>query len=141
VNTIRSRTKSLRRRVACAFTLRPTPVREALVIVQHATVIAWQRRRFRDHGTRLTRAGRRGRPAVARELRRLIRTMSRANPTWGSQRIAAKLAKLGISVAKSTVEKYRIRARRPPSPTWRAFLALGGHPKPASDGQLKTGQS
>ncbi len=65
----------------------------------------------------------RGRPAIAKELRQLIRTMSRANPSWGAQRIAAELAKLGIEVAKSTVEKYRIRVRRPPSPTWRAFLA------------------
>ena len=29
---------------------------------------------------------------------------------------------LGIDVAKSTVEKYRVRPRKPPSPTWRAFL-------------------
>lgn len=32
------------------------------------------------------------------------------------------MAKLGISVTKSTVDKYRIRVRKPPSPTWRAFL-------------------
>jgi hypothetical protein len=25
-------------------------------------------------------------------------------------------------VAKSTIEKYRVRRRSPPSPTWRAFL-------------------
>ncbi len=29
---------------------------------------------------------------------------------------------VGIEVAKSTVERYRIRRRRPPSATWRAFL-------------------
>jgi putative transposase len=29
---------------------------------------------------------------------------------------------LGIQVAKATVEKYIVRTRRPPSPTWRAFL-------------------
>jgi putative transposase len=32
------------------------------------------------------------------------------------------LRKLGIPVAKSTVEKYRVRPRRPASPAWRAFL-------------------
>ncbi len=32
--------------------------REALVIVQPRTVIAWQRKRFRDHWTRLSRRGR-----------------------------------------------------------------------------------
>jgi transposase InsO family protein len=33
-----------------------------------------------------------------------------------------ELRKLGITVAKSTVEKYRVRYRYPPSPSWRAFL-------------------
>jgi hypothetical protein len=33
-----------------------------------------------------------------------------------------ELQKLGIRVAKSTVEKYRPRVRKPPSPTWKAFL-------------------
>jgi putative transposase len=32
------------------------------------------------------------------------------------------LGKLGIAVAKSTVDKYRLRSSKPPSPTWRAFL-------------------
>jgi putative transposase len=34
-----------------------------------------------------------------------------------------ELRKLGITVAKSTVEKYRPRVRQPPLPTWKAFLA------------------
>jgi putative transposase len=33
-----------------------------------------------------------------------------------------ELRKLGIKVAKSTVEKYRVRSPKPPSPTWKAFL-------------------
>jgi hypothetical protein len=45
-----------------------------------------------------------------------------SNPTWGSPKIVAELSKLGIKVAKSTVEKYRPRERKPPSPTWRTFL-------------------
>lgn len=44
------------------------------------------------------------------------------NPTWGSPRIVGELAKLGITVTKSTVDKYRVCVRNPPSPTWRAFL-------------------
>jgi transposase InsO family protein len=48
--------------------------------------------------------------------------MSRANPTWGSPRIVGELRKLGIEVAKSTMENYRFRPRKPPSPTWKAFL-------------------
>ena len=95
--------------------------RDALVFVQPSTVIAWQRRRFRDHWARLSRRAPE-RPAVAKEIRDIIRRMSMANPSWGSPRIAGELAKLGIQVAKATVEKYMVRPRKLPSPTWRAFL-------------------
>ena len=52
----------------------------------------------------------------------LVRKISVANPRWGSPRIQGELRKLGIEVAKSTIKKYRLRHRKPPSPTWRAFL-------------------
>ena len=94
----------------------------ALAFVQPRTVIVWQRKRFRDHWRRLSQQGKPGRPAIAKEVRALIRDMWRANPTWGSPRIVGELRKLGINVAKSTVEKYRGRARKPPSPTWKTFL-------------------
>ena len=48
--------------------------------------------------------------------------MSRGNPLWGAPRIVGELGKIGIDVAKSTVEKYMVRHRKPPSPTWRVFL-------------------
>jgi len=96
--------------------------REVVVFVQPATVIAWQRQRFREHWARLSRTGRPGRPAITKEVRELIREVSGANPRWGSPRIQGELRKLGIAVAKSTIEKYRVRLRRPPSPSWRAFL-------------------
>jgi putative transposase len=59
---------------------------------------------------------------VAQEIRELIQAMWQANPTWGSPRIVGELHKLGIDVAKSTVETYRVRRCKPPSPTWKAFL-------------------
>jgi len=96
--------------------------RDALVFVQPETVIAWRRKKFREYWRRLSRAGKCGRPAVGKELHDLIRRMSTANPLWGAPRIVGELSKIGIDVAKSTVEKYMIRRRRPPSPTWRAFL-------------------
>jgi putative transposase len=95
---------------------------KALTFVQPCTVITWQKKRFRDHWRHLSQSGRRGRPAVAKECRDLIRDMSRANPLWGSPRLVGELRKLGIDVAKSTVEKYRVRPRKPPSPSWKAFL-------------------
>ena len=48
--------------------------------------------------------------------------MWNSNPTWGKPRIQAELAKLGIHVSDSTVAKYRPKRRKPPSPTWKAFL-------------------
>jgi hypothetical protein len=48
--------------------------------------------------------------------------MSEANPSWGSPRIVGELRKLGIDVAKSIVDKYRVRTGQTPSPTWKAFL-------------------
>ena len=49
----------------------------ALAIVQPATVVRWHREGFKRFWTRRSRAGRRGRPALERELVGLIRKMSR----------------------------------------------------------------
>ena len=94
----------------------------ALAFVKPCTVIAWQRQRFRDHWRRLSQRGTPGRPRIVKELRELIQAMWQANPTWGSPRIVGELHKLGIDVAKSTVETYRVRPPRPSSPTWKSFL-------------------
>ncbi|HKE89029.1 MAG TPA: integrase core domain-containing protein, partial [Gemmatimonadales bacterium] len=64
----------------------------------------------------------RGRPPVSREVRALIRRMSGANPLWGAPRIHGELLKLGIEVAQSTVAKYLLRSKQPPSQGWRTFL-------------------
>jgi putative transposase len=96
--------------------------REVLIFVQPQTVIAWRRRRFREHWRRLSRPGRPGRPAVSPEVRQLVRRMSLANPLWGSPRLMGELRKIGIDLQKSTVEKHMVRRRKPPSPTWRTFL-------------------
>ena len=49
--------------------------------------------------------------------------MAEANPLWGAPRIHGELLKLGIGVSQATVAKYMPRHRRPPSQTWRTFLA------------------
>ena len=95
---------------------------QALEFVQPRTVIAWQKKRFRVYWRRLSHSGKPGRPTLSKEVRELIRDMWRSNPCWGSPRIVGEMRKLGIDVAKSTVEKYRPKYRRPSSPTWKAFL-------------------
>ena len=48
--------------------------------------------------------------------------MSRANPTWGAPRIHGELLKLGMNIGETSVSKYLVRYRKPPSQTWRTFL-------------------
>ena len=56
------------------------------------------------------------------ELRTLIRQMSAENRLWGAPRIHGELLKLGCEISQSTVAKYMVRRRGPPSQGWRAFL-------------------
>ena len=56
------------------------------------------------------------------EVRDLIRRMCRENPIWGAPRIHGELLKLGIDISESSVSKYMVRCRKPPSQTWRTFL-------------------
>jgi hypothetical protein len=48
--------------------------------------------------------------------------MRKENPLWGAPRIHGELLKLGFDIAESTVSKYMVRHRGPPSQTWRTFL-------------------
>jgi len=48
--------------------------------------------------------------------------MCRENPTWGAPRIHGELLKLGIDIGETSVSKYMVRSRKPPSQTWRTFL-------------------
>jgi len=57
--------------------------RSALAIVKPETVIGWHRKGFRLFWTWKVRRGKPGRPAVSREVRDLIRRISRENPLWG----------------------------------------------------------
>jgi putative transposase len=98
--------------------------RAALVYVQPDTVIRWQRERFRKFWARLSRVnrGRRGRPATAVEIRRLIERMVAANPLWRAPRIHGELTMLGIEISERTVSRILRTLRRPPSQTWKTFL-------------------
>ncbi len=94
-----------------------------LKICKPATVTAWQRKRFRDYWAALSQKKGPGRPPVPKEVQDLIKQLASANIGWGVPRIVGELRKLGIHVAKSTVEKYRVKHPKSPSPTWKAFLA------------------
>jgi putative transposase len=96
--------------------------RSALAVVKPETVVAWHRAGFRLFWTWKVRRGQLGRPIIPREIRDLIRKMCRENPGWGAPRIHGELLKLGIDIGESSVSKYMVRCRKPPSQTWSTFL-------------------
>jgi putative transposase len=94
--------------------------RASLHIVQPDTVVRWHRQGFRCYWHWKSRN--RGRPSIDPEIIQLIRRMCRANPLWGAPRIHGELLKLGIEVCETTVAKYMIKRRGPPSQAWKTFL-------------------
>jgi hypothetical protein len=55
-------------------------------------------------------------------MRVLIRRMSLENPLWSAPGIHGELLKLGFEIAQSSVAKYMVERRGPPSQGWRTFL-------------------
>jgi len=83
-------------------------------VVRPETILRWHRAGFRAYWRWKSR-GQVGRPRVDRDLRDLVRRMSKENPLWGAPRIHGELLKLGFEVAQSTVSKYMAKRRGPPS--------------------------
>jgi len=105
---------------AWLYRLAPT-VLNALAIVKPETVIKWHSAGFRSYWRWKSRRGG-GRPTVPPKVRKLIREMSIANPLWGAPRIHGELLKLGIDVGQTSVAKYMVKRREPPSQGWKTFL-------------------
>jgi transposase InsO family protein len=92
-----------------------------LTIVRPETLIRWHRSGFRCYWRWKSRSlG--GRPQIEARLRALIRRISMDNPLWGAPRIHGELLKLGFEVAQSSVAKYMVKRREPPSQCWRTLL-------------------
>jgi len=94
---------------------------QVLTIVRPETLVRWHRTGFRCYWRWKSRS-RGGRPRIEADLRGLIRRMSIENLLWGAPRIHGELLKLGFEVAQSSVAKYMVKRRGPPSQGWRAFL-------------------
>jgi hypothetical protein len=94
---------------------------QVLTIIQPETLVRWHRAGFRCYWCWKSRPlG--GRPQIDTELRILIRRMSMENPLWGAPRIHGELLKPGFEVAQSSIAKYMVKRRGPPSQGWRTFL-------------------
>jgi len=96
-----------------------------LLIVKPETVLRWHRELFRWHWRRKSEPKRAiGRPRLPTEQVALIRRLASENLSWGTERIRGELLKLGLSVARSTIQRC-LKGRRaagPGSQTWRTFL-------------------
>ena len=91
-------------RIALVWLARWFDWRQALAVLQPATLLRWHRQGFRLFWRWKSRPGR---PRIPAELQALIRQMAQDNPTWGQERIANELLlKLGLQVSPRTVRKY-----------------------------------
>jgi hypothetical protein len=106
--------------LAGLYRLAPTTL-NALAILKPETVMEWHRVGSRSFWRWKSRR-RGGRPTLPPEIRKLIREMSFANPLWGAPRIHGELLKLGIDVGQTSVAKYMVKRRGPPSQGWKTFL-------------------
>src|ERR1035441_9986181 len=93
----------------------------ATQMIQPETILRWRRAGFKVFWRWKSR-NRAGRPKIDRGLRDLIQRMSKENRLWGASRIHGELLMLGFEAAQSTVLKYMVRVRNPPSQTWKTFL-------------------
>jgi transposase InsO family protein len=118
---VRPRLKTTDRLIfVCLYRLFPSLI-DASIVFKPETLLRWHRRGFRLFwrwkSQRVV-----GRPALPADIRSLVRRISRENPLWGAPRIHGELLKLGIEIAQSTVAKYMVRRRGPPSQGWKTFL-------------------
>ena len=98
--------------------------RWSIFLVKPDTILGWHRRLVANHWTYPHRPGR---PSTVTETRATIMRLAQQNPTWGYRRIHGELARLGITIAASTVWSILKRAGIDPAPnrasqTWTEFL-------------------
>jgi len=90
--------------------------RSALVIVKPQTVIAWHREGCRLFWTWKVRRGQPGRPPVPKGCARTDPQNEPRESRFGARPAStAELLKLGIDVGETSVGKYILRKRKPPS--------------------------
>ncbi len=98
--------------------------RWSIFLVRPDTILGWHRRLVANHWTYPHRPGR---PSTAVEIRHTIIRLARENPGWGYRRIHGELARLGITIAASTVWTTLKTAGIDPAPgrtaeSWTTFL-------------------
>jgi putative transposase len=99
--------------------------RDALLLIKPETVLRWHRAGFRLFWRRKSRSAGAREPRLAPDVIALIRRMAAENRLWGAERIRGELLKVGVRVAKRTVQRY-MRGAQPSTPrggqSWATFL-------------------
>lgn len=98
--------------------------RDALLVVKPETVLRWHREGFRLFWRARSGPPEASAPRVSQEVVDLIRRLADENRLWGAERIRGELLKLGIRVAKRTIQKHmrRLRGPRPWGQSWSTFI-------------------
>jgi len=109
---VKPRRPDVATRVSLALLSRLFDWRTSLVVVRPETLIRWHRAGFRLLWRLKSRPGR---PAIAVELRQLIRRMAAENPLWGEERIANEL--LHMALAPGVPDPPQDAAAPPTRPT------------------------
>ncbi len=97
--------------------------RETVLLVKPDTVLRWHRQAFQRFWRWRTRHDQ-PKPRISTETIELIRRMADENRLWGAERVRGELLKLGIRVAKRTVQRY-LRSSALPRPSgqrWATFI-------------------
>lgn len=102
-----------------------------MVIIRPETLIRWQREWF-SRKWMLKRKRRAGPHRINRDIQKLIRQMSLANPLWGAPRVHGEL-KLGVDVCQSTVARYMKQRPKERNQTWKTFIRNHGSEVAAMD--------
>ena len=117
-----------RERMSLLFLARWVPNwKQVLQIIKPDTLLRWHREGFRlfwQCKSRVLSPSNR----LAADTIALIQRMARENPLWGAERIRGELRKLGIQVAKRTIQKYMraVRSHPPSGQSWSTFLQTHG---------------
>jgi len=95
----------------------------AILLVNPDTILRWHREGFRLLWKRKSKATKPRQPRIFAETIALVRDMAIRNKTWGAERIRGELLKLGIRVAKRTIQRHILKVRPPGGgQSWKTFL-------------------
>jgi hypothetical protein len=101
-----------------------TSSRVGAIIFVHYTPTGWSvgtKRNFESVGRGKVDGP--GGPELTRRFAVLFALCKKENRTWGAPRIHGELLKLGYQVSQATASKCVKRDPKPPSQSWRTFLA------------------